>query len=46
MRVYLPSTLTELRHLLDNGVVGDPPLPGYAVTPALRASIRPTGESV
>ena len=36
MRVYLPSTLTELRHLLDNGVVGDPPLPGYAVTPALR----------
>jgi hypothetical protein len=36
MRVYLPSTLTELRRLLDNGVVGDPPLPGYAVTPALR----------
>ena len=36
MRVYLPSTLSELRHLLDNGVVGDPPLPGYAVTPALR----------
>ncbi|MCW2674145.1 MAG: hypothetical protein JWP14_2734 [Frankiales bacterium] len=36
MRVYLPSTLTELRQLLDNGVVGVPPLPGYAVTPALR----------
>jgi hypothetical protein len=36
MRVYLPSTLTELRRLLDNGTVGDPPLPGYAVTPALR----------
>lgn len=36
MRVYLPSTLTELRHLLDTGVVGDPPLPAYAVTPALR----------
>jgi hypothetical protein len=36
MRVYLPSTMTELRHLLENGVVGDPPLPGYAVTPALR----------
>jgi hypothetical protein len=36
MRVYLPSTLTELRRLLDNGVVGEPPLPGYAVTPALR----------
>ena len=36
MRIYLPSTLTELRGLLDNGVVGDPPLPAYAVTPALR----------
>jgi hypothetical protein len=36
MRVYLPSTLPELRQLLDNDVVGDPPLPGYAVTPALR----------
>jgi hypothetical protein len=36
MRVYLPSTLSELRHLLDSGSVGDPPLPGYAVTPALR----------
>ena len=36
MRVYLPSTLTELRRLLDTGVVGEPPLPGYAVTPALR----------
>jgi hypothetical protein len=35
MRVYLPSTLTELRKLLDAGVIGDPPLPGYAVTPAL-----------
>ncbi len=36
MRVYLPSTLNELRALLDTGVVGEPPLPGYAVTPALR----------
>jgi hypothetical protein len=36
MRVYLPSTLPELRALLDRGTVGDPPLPGYAVTPALR----------
>lgn len=36
MRVYLPSTLTALRSLLDTGRVGDPPLPGYAVTPALR----------
>lgn len=36
MRVYLPSTMTELRTLLDSGTVGEPPLPGYAVTPALR----------
>jgi hypothetical protein len=36
MRVYLPSTLNELRKLLDSGVLGEPPLPGYAVTPALR----------
>lgn len=39
MRVYLPSTLTELRRLLDTGslgAVGEPSLPGYAVTPALR----------
>lgn len=36
MRVYLPSTLSGLRTLLDTGSLGDPPLPGYAVTPALR----------
>ncbi len=36
MRVYLPSTLTGLRSLLDTGSLADPPLPGYAVTPALR----------
>lgn len=36
MRVYLPSTLTALRRLLDTGQVGDPPLPAYAATPALR----------
>ena len=36
MRVYLPSTLTALQALLDSGAVGEPPLPGYAVTPALR----------
>ena len=36
MRVYLPSTLTELRSLLDTRSLGDPPLPGYAVTGALR----------
>ncbi|MDP9497458.1 MAG: hypothetical protein M3P46_07320, partial [Actinomycetota bacterium] len=36
MRVYLPSTLPALRRLLDTGALGDPPLPAYAVTPALR----------
>jgi hypothetical protein len=36
VRVYLPSTLTGLRALLDSDALGDPPLPGYAVTPALR----------
>jgi hypothetical protein len=36
MRVYLPSTFPALRALLDTGEVGDPPLPGYAVTGALR----------
>lgn len=36
MRVYLPSTFPGLRALLDSGEVGDPPLPGYAVTGALR----------
>ncbi len=36
MRVYLPSTLSGLRSLLDAGELGPPPLPGYAVTGALR----------
>lgn len=36
MRVYLPSTLTGLRHLLDTGSLGEPPVPGFSVTPALR----------
>ena len=36
MRVYLPSTLPGLRLLLDGGGLGEPPLPAYAVTPALR----------
>lgn len=36
MRVYLPSTLRELRDLLDTGELGTPPLPGYAVTGGLR----------
>jgi hypothetical protein len=36
VRVYLPSTLPGLRALLDDGAVGDPPLPGFAVTGGLR----------
>lgn len=36
MRVYLPSTLSGLRTLLDTGTVGNPPLPAYAVTGPLR----------
>ncbi len=36
MRVYLPSTLRELRDLLDTGTLGSPPLPAYAVTGELR----------
>jgi hypothetical protein len=36
MRVYLPSTLSGLRTLLETGSLGEPPLPGYAVTGALR----------
>ena len=36
MRVYVPSTLPGLRRLLDDGGLQDVPLPGYAVTGALR----------
>jgi hypothetical protein len=36
MRVYLPSTLPDLRSLLTTGALGEPPLPAYAVTGALR----------
>lgn len=36
MRVYLPATFTVLRSLLDTGQVGEPPVPGYAVTGELR----------
>lgn len=36
MRVYLPSTLSGLRALLDAGELGPAPLPAYAVTGALR----------
>lgn len=34
--MYLPSTFPMLRSLLDEGEVGGPPLPAYAVTGALR----------
>ena len=36
MRVYLPSTLSGLRTLLDTGALGEPPLPAFAVTGPLR----------
>ena len=36
MRVYLPSTLSGLRQLLDTGELGTPPLPAFAVTGPLR----------
>jgi len=36
VRVYLPATLPALRRLLDDGALTGPPLPGYAVTAALR----------
>ena len=36
MRVYLPLTLPGLRSLLDAGQLDGVPLPGYAVTQALR----------
>jgi len=34
--VFLPSTLPDLAQALDAGQVGPGPLPGFAVTPALR----------
>jgi hypothetical protein len=36
MRVYLPSTTTVLRELLETGMIGPAPLTAFAVTPALR----------
>jgi hypothetical protein len=36
MRVYLPATSTELRRLVDDGAIGEPPMTAFAVTPALR----------
>jgi hypothetical protein len=38
MRVYLPSTLPGLAAVLEAGEIGPAPLPGFAVTPALRES--------
>lgn len=36
MRVYLPATMSVLQRLLSTGSLDDPPLPGFAVTGALR----------
>ena len=38
MRVYLPCTLPALAGLLASAEIGQPPLRGFAVTPALRES--------
>ncbi|MBE7187834.1 hypothetical protein [Jatrophihabitans endophyticus] len=36
MRIYVPTTTTGLRALLDGGELGAAPLTGFAVTPGLR----------
>jgi hypothetical protein len=36
MRVYLPTTMSGLRELLERGELGTPPVPAFAVTGALR----------
>jgi hypothetical protein len=36
VRVYLPATLPALAETLASGGIGQVPVPGYAVTPALR----------
>jgi hypothetical protein len=36
MRVYLPSTIPALADVLAKGEISGPPLPAFAVTPALR----------
>jgi hypothetical protein len=36
VRVYLPTTLAELGTALVTGEIGPAPVPGFAVTPALR----------
>lgn len=38
MRVYLPCTLPALAGILASAEIGQPPLRGFAVTPALRES--------
>jgi hypothetical protein len=38
MRVFLPSTLPAVAQAVQAGQVGPGPLPGFAVTPALRES--------
>jgi hypothetical protein len=40
MRVYLPATLTELRHVVVGGALTDLPITGFAVTPGLQAWYR------
>lgn len=44
MRVYLPATLPALQSLLDVGTFGEPPIPAYAVTGALREWYAEGGE--
>lgn len=36
MRVYLPATSTLLGELHESGLIGPPPLTGFAVTPGIR----------
>jgi hypothetical protein len=36
VRIYVPATTTQLRELLDTGVLGSAPVTAFAVTPALR----------
>jgi hypothetical protein len=44
MRVFLPSTLLAVAQALQAGQVGPGPLPGFAVTPALREAYA-TGDT-
>ncbi len=40
MRVYLPATSQVLRHLVESGQLGPPPMTAFAVTPDLREWYR------